>query len=126
MSEPKLRAATISEQIMHAIREEIFTGQLAAGKRYSIDDVAERIKLDASRTPIREALLRLEDAGLVRIVRNRGVEIVKASLQNMQDWFQLRLMLEVPATRRAARHVDNMVLYELQKKLDAMARAVEE
>ena len=61
--------------------------------------LAERFGV--SRTPVREALLVLERQGVVRFERNRGVRVLETTAHDLEEVFALRLLLEVPATRRA-------------------------
>ncbi|KUF08249.1 GntR family transcriptional regulator [Leucobacter sp. G161] len=86
---------------MEQIRSEITSGRLEPGTMVSAVQLAERIGV--SRTPIRDALLQLEQAGMVRIEKNRGATILATTLEDLLEVFQLRLMLEVPAAGQAAR-----------------------
>jgi len=70
----KSPAENKSEQIAADIRDAIRSGQLHRGVLYSSRELGERF--GASRTPVREALLRLADLGLVRIERNRGARVL--------------------------------------------------
>ena len=54
-----------------------------------------------SRSPVREALVDLAKDGLVEFERNRGVRIVQQDRHDVEEVFELRLLLEVPATRNA-------------------------
>jgi len=61
---------------------------------------------------------------MVRLERNRGIRIVEANTGDIRDLFQLRLMVEVPATFRAVqRHVDAELIYRLETELAAMDQA---
>ncbi|PSK97983.1 DNA-binding GntR family transcriptional regulator [Murinocardiopsis flavida] len=92
--------ATKNEHLAVQIREAVRSGELAPGALYSAQDLAARF--DVSRTPVREALLRLADAGLVRIERNRGARILRADSHDIVEACSLRLLLEPPAARVAA------------------------
>lgn len=109
---------------MPIIRKAITTERLIAGKQYSVEEIAKQLKLGVSRTPVREALVRLADTGLVRFERNRGVRIVKPNVRDMEELFQLRLMVEVPAAYRAAKRADEALTYKLEVQLAAMGQAV--
>lgn len=85
---------------MASLREAIVSGELLPDTHYSVYGLAE--ELGVSRTPVREACLRLADAGMIRLDKNRGVRVLTTSVRDLQEIFQLRLMLEVPATRKAA------------------------
>jgi Protein of unknown function (DUF664)/Bacterial regulatory proteins, gntR family len=58
--------------------------------------------LGVSRSPVREALMRLVEADMIKLERNRGFRVVIPGPANIVDAFQLRLLLEVPAACRAA------------------------
>jgi DNA-binding GntR family transcriptional regulator len=123
VSLPTLVTASVADQIMRVVREAITKGILVPGERYSVEDVAERLGLPVSRTPVREALVRLADDGLVRFERNRGIRILKGTVTDLVELFQLRISVEVAAAYRAAQHVDGMLVHELDRELFAMAGA---
>jgi DNA-binding GntR family transcriptional regulator len=116
-------AQTLAERVAESLRAAIRGGRLAGGELYSVALLAD--EFDVSRTPVREALLVLERQGMVRFERNRGVRILEATLQDLADIFSLRLMLEVPAARNAARCLEEAGLAALRTELDAMHRAAE-
>ncbi|WP_433332650.1 GntR family transcriptional regulator [Spirillospora sp. CA-294931] len=89
-----------SEQIATDIRDAIRAGQLKRGVLYSSRELGERF--GASRTPVREALLRLADLGLVKIERNRGARVLGQDGRGIVELCSLRVMLEPPAARSAA------------------------
>ena len=92
---------TKSERLIVAVRDAIISGELAPGRLYSAQELGEQF--GASRTPVREALLKLAGAGLVRIERNRGARILTSTDQDITEILTLRLLLEPPAAGRAAR-----------------------
>jgi DNA-binding GntR family transcriptional regulator len=110
---------TLAGQALAGLRAAIVDGRLEAGERYSVGALADR--LGVSRTPVREALLVLERQGLVRFERNKGVRIVAPSAADLEEVFVLRLLLEVPAVRRAASRLTEEDLDALDRELDAMA-----
>jgi DNA-binding GntR family transcriptional regulator len=91
---------TKSERLAVAVRDAIRSGELAPGRLYSAQELGERFGV--SRTPVREALLKLANAGLVRIERNRGARILTSTDKDINEVFTLRLLLEPPAAGRAA------------------------
>lgn len=112
---------TAAERVFDRLREEILTGRLAPGTQHSIYRLAD--ELGVSRTPVREAVLRLADAGLVTVERNRGLRVRGVTVQDVLEVFELRLLLEVPATAFAARHADDAQRARIGACLDAMADA---
>jgi DNA-binding GntR family transcriptional regulator len=113
-----------TDRVHALLREEIVTGQLAGGSLHSIYGLAER--LGVSRTPVRDAVLRLADAGMVTIERNRGVRIRGLSVQDIWEVFEARLLLEVPAAAHAARHGSAELLQELGERVHGLTGAAEE
>jgi DNA-binding GntR family transcriptional regulator len=118
--------STLAVDIMKRIREAILTGQLVPDETYTLDKIANKIGMHVSRTPVKEALIRLAEDGMVEFCRGRGVRVHKASLKDLEELFQLRLMLEVPATYRAAVRADDKTLYKLETRLAGMRLAAKE
>jgi DNA-binding GntR family transcriptional regulator len=116
--------ATLAGRAQSGLRAAIVDGRLTAGERYSVGALAER--LGVSRTPVREALLVLERQGLVRFERNKGVRVLETSADDLEEVFALRLLLEVPATRRACERLAAPDLDALDAELDAMATAAQD
>src|SRR5689334_17984447 len=94
----QLNRLSLREQARQAIRTSVITGELDEGKLYSVGDLAA--ELGVSATPIREALGDLEQHGLVRIVRNRGFMVIPVTTRDLDEIFEVRLLLEVPAVER--------------------------
>ncbi|HWV25625.1 MAG TPA: GntR family transcriptional regulator [Aeromicrobium sp.] len=107
--------------VFDELRRRILTGALAPGTGHSIYRLAD--ELGVSRTPVREAVVRLADLGLVTIERNRGITIRGVRAEDVRDVFELRLMLEVPAAAAAASATDDDLATRLEQALDAMRRA---
>ncbi|WP_214364668.1 GntR family transcriptional regulator [Pseudonocardia sp. H11422] len=112
---------TVNEQVLGALRAAVITGELQPGTLHSVHTLAAQ--LGVSRTPVREALIKLAQQGMVRFERNRGVRILQTSRHDLEEVFVLRLLLEVPATRRAVEQFDPAGLRELQRLYQAMERA---
>lgn len=113
--------ATVNEQVLDALRAAVITGELPPGTLHSVHTLAEQ--LGVSRTPVREALIKLAQLGMVRFERNRGVRILQTSLHDLEEVFALRLLLEVPATRRAVRLLGPDGRRELRAVFEAMRGA---
>ncbi|AXT83973.1 GntR family transcriptional regulator [Aeromicrobium sp. A1-2] len=109
---------TTTDRVFAALRESIVTGEFPAGSLHSIYRLAEL--LDVSRTPVREAVLRLADIGLVSVERNRGVRIRGVTVGDVRSVFELRLMIEVPATAYAAGHATAQDVEALEEALVGM------
>jgi len=112
---------TTTDRVLASLRESILSGEFPAGSLHSIYRLADL--LEVSRTPVREAVLRLADLGLVTIERNRGVRIRGVSVTDVRSVFELRLMIEVPATAYAAAYATDEDVRLLEAELDGMRDA---
>ncbi|WP_026190544.1 GntR family transcriptional regulator [Methylobacterium sp. WSM2598] len=88
----QLRHRTVSAAVADALRQRILGGALRPGTQLRQDALAEEFGI--SRIPVREALLQLEASGLVRIVPHRGAVVSGLSVEEIEDVFQLRALLE--------------------------------
>src|SRR5437773_4607603 len=93
------RRESLAERVYEQIRNAIIMGELAPESRHSVNELATI--LSVSRTPVREALLKLADQGMVRFHRNVGVVILPTTIHDLEEVFSVRLLLEVPATFQA-------------------------
>src|SRR5436305_9016936 len=96
---------TLAEKAVDALHTAIITGKLKPGTRLPIEDLAEVLKM--SPMPIREALRRLDAAGLVENIPHRGARVRELSLQDLSEVYDLRLTVEVLAVQRAAERFDD-------------------
>lgn len=113
-----------TDRVFASLRESILAGEFAAGSLHSIYRLADL--LDVSRTPVRDAVLRLADAGLVTIERNRGVRIRGVTVSDVRWVFELRVLIEVPAAAYAAAQADAEAVEAIEVALDAMRMAAAE
>lgn len=97
----------LAPQVFRMLRDLIVTIQLVPGQRLSEKEISER--LGASKTPVREALIRLEDAGLVRIVPKSGTYVTPIRIASFVEGCFTRLQLEIGAVRRAAERYKDAV-----------------
>jgi DNA-binding GntR family transcriptional regulator len=92
---------TLAEKAYETLHQAIITGALRPGARLPIEELAEH--LDMSPMPIREAVRHLDAVGLVENVPHRGARVTELSVTDLAEVYEVRLALEVPAIRRAAR-----------------------
>lgn len=114
-------AETLADAVALAVREGIADGRLVPDHTYSVYQLAEALQV--SRSPVREALLRLAEAGLVRIRRNRGFQVILPRAHDVEEIFEIRIALEPGAARRAAERADDEQREVLQGLLDTMREA---
>lgn len=108
---------SLTERAVSALRRDILATRLAPGEVISEAMAAER--LDLGKAPIRAALARLAEEGLVTAVPRRGWVVSLVTVRDIHEVFDLRLMLEPEAARRAAGRVDAAML----ARLDAVCAA---
>jgi DNA-binding GntR family transcriptional regulator len=97
---PPNRHRTLAEHAFETLRDAILQGDLRAGQRLSIDELA--VALDMSKMPIRDALRRLEAIGLVKTRPYRGTHVSETSVEDLHDAYRARLVVEPLALRCAA------------------------
>ncbi|SHL06199.1 DNA-binding transcriptional regulator, GntR family [Pseudonocardia thermophila] len=95
--------AKAAESAYAAIRAGILSGELARGERLREEILAERIGV--SRTPVREALRRLNAEGLVDFEPNRGARVAAWSERELEDLYEARALLEGYGARLAASRI---------------------
>jgi DNA-binding GntR family transcriptional regulator len=86
---------SVRDQVREILHAQIQTGELEAGAIYSAVALAEQLGVSA--TPVREALMDLDNAGLVEAVRNRGYRVRTVSPADLDEIVAVRSWLEVPA-----------------------------
>lgn len=118
------RTATIADAVYETLRNAIVFGQLPPGRRLLERELA--LELAVSRTPIREALRRLSEEGLVVGVPNRGAVVRTVTLQEAEDVYAVREPLEVLAAELAARRYTAAQAAELEGCLLRAERAASE
>ena len=106
------RADYVKEQIRGAIQ----SGRYKPGERIRETEVAKW--LEVSRTPVREALRRLESEGLLTFVSWRGVIVAELDRQQVNELYVMREVLEGAAARLAARHIDDAEIDLLEALLE--------
>lgn len=87
--------ATLKDQALDYLRENLINGGIKAGEIYSVTAMAEH--LGTSTGPVREAMLTLVEQNLMEAVPNRGFRVVSLAEQDLEEIRAVRLMLEVPA-----------------------------
>ncbi|MEE1773030.1 GntR family transcriptional regulator [Streptomyces sp. JV185] len=91
----------LRDQVANALRAALIAGELRPGMIYSAPALAADFGVSA--TPVREAMLDLAREGLVEAVRNKGFRITELTEQDLDDFTELRVMIEVPTVGRIAR-----------------------
>src|SRR5260221_9167673 len=90
----QIETVSLREQALSAIRSGIVLGEIKPGVVYSAPSIAAQ--LGVSSTPVREAMTELVTEGLATPVRNKGFRIVELTDHDLDEIFQLRVLLEAP------------------------------
>ena len=94
------QVASLRDRIAKSLSAAIISGELAPGTLVSVPSMASQFEVSA--TPVREAMLDLEQRGFVEPVRNKGFRVTEVSEQGLREIVELRQMLEAPAMRALA------------------------
>lgn len=119
-----LRSASLSSAAQQEIERMILDGEIAAGTKLTEAWLSER--LGVSRGPIREAFRMLEEAGLVRQEKNRGVFVREIPLEEALEIYDLRAVMDELVGRRLAETItpeQMKTMKGLVDRLEAAARA---
>ncbi len=109
-------------QVYSALRDAIVTGKLKPGERIVEDRICS--ELGVSRSPLREALRKLEGEGLVSILPRRGAVVTELTPRDQLELFAVREALEGLAANLAARHITAEELAELEDVCQAMEKCI--
>jgi len=121
----KLKVETYSnirDNTLRVLREAILDGNLKPGERLIERDIAE--KLGISRTPVREAIRKLELEGLVNQVPGKGVVVAKISFEEVIEIYNIRAVLEGLAAKLAAEKINLQIRNKLKMLISEMEIAI--
>ncbi|GFN23250.1 GntR family transcriptional regulator [Thermanaeromonas sp. C210] len=111
----------VRREVYHILREAILTGKFQPGERMVERHLARQ--LGVSRTPVREAIRKLELEGLVEHVPRRGVVVARISKREAWEIYNIRAVLEGLAARLAAENITARQLERLEELVKAMEEA---
>lgn len=117
-----LRRRRLVDDATQSLREAILNGRLTAGARLRQTDLADRLGI--SRTPIREALTRLQQEGLIELLPHGGVRVILLNADEAVELYDLREVLDGLAARLTAGRADQATLTRLERALGRMAECV--
>ncbi|SDN55533.1 DNA-binding transcriptional regulator, GntR family [Methylobacterium phyllostachyos] len=118
----RLRHKTVAAAVADSLRQRILNGELRPGVQLRQDALAEEFGI--SRIPVREALLQLEAANLVKIVPHRGAVVSGLSLEEVEDIFRLRVQLEPQLLALSAPHLTDDDFQDLADLLKTYGEAL--
>jgi len=120
---PANKHLRLAVQVFETVRADIVSGALAPNLQLSEADLSK--SLGVSRTPVREALIKLSEDGLVRIVPQVGTFVAPISIESVKEAQFIREQLECALIVDAARKIDEVSLRKMRDNLDQQARAVQ-
>ena len=88
----------LTERIYQTIKDDIFSFRLLPGDRFSENEIAERVA--ASRTPVREALARLQREGFVEVSFRSGWQVKPFDFMKFEQLYDVRIILELAAAKK--------------------------
>lgn len=116
LSQRMRRPAALTDWAYATIKDRILSLQLPMGAQLKIEELANQ--LDTSRTPVREALLRLERDGLVEVVPRVAFFVTEISRTDVEELLEIRELLETRAVKTAALLLSESDLALLRQLMD--------
>ncbi len=104
----QIKRTFIKDEAYHILEKEIISGKLKPNTRININEISERLGI--SRTPVREAILRLENEGLVISKPNQWTIVAPIDLSDVVDIYPLISVLEAYALRDGFKNVDQVFI----------------
>ncbi|CAG4922828.1 hypothetical protein R69919_05042 [Paraburkholderia gardini] len=117
-----VRRHSLTTLVRDAIERQIADGNLAPGDK--LNEAGWAARLQVSRGPVREAFRALEQAGLVRTEKNRGVFVRTVTLAEADEIYAVRAVLEEAACRMLAARLDGIQLAKLRGWVESMQDAL--
>ena len=119
----KIKRENLNTKVYSALKQMITNYRFKHGERINVEQITK--ELGVSRTPIWEAIRRLEHEGLVFNSPNKGVFMYTLSMEEALDLIAVRETLESMAARLAAESIDEKTLAKLDKALEKQKKIVE-
>ena len=113
----------LRDVVFNTLRQAILTGEMKPGERLMEIHLAN--KLGVSRTPIREAIRKLELEGLVIMIPRRGAEVAQITWKNLKDVLEVRRALDVLAIELACERMEREELDRLYQACEYFKKATE-
>ncbi len=117
-----LQCNSLANLVQTEIERMILDGELGSGAKLTEATLADQ--LGVSRGPVREAFRMLEEAGLVRTEKNRGVFVRDVPIEEALEIFEVRAVMDLYVGRKLAETIQPTQVRELRQLVDAMDQAV--
>lgn len=115
------KTASASSIVFKALRKAIIEGEISEGEPLRQDEIAKLF--NTSRIPVREAISRLEEQGLVKTQRYKGAIVSGLSAAEAEEIFDFRILIESEVMRRAVPKMSNEVLALAKENCEAFANS---
>ena len=112
----------LRDVVFHTLRQAILKGELEPGERLMEIQLAQN--LGVSRTPVREAIRKLELEGLVIMIPRKGAEVASITEKSLRDVLEVRKVLEELAAELACKRMTEDGFLELEEQLSAFEEEV--
>jgi DNA-binding GntR family transcriptional regulator len=119
---PLKRGVALSEQVYQMVRGLIVSGRMRPGE--TVIEAALAARLGVSRTPVREALKRISDEGLIKVFAQSGTFIAPISRKALEEAYIIRTALEAESVARAAGHLTQSHAEDFADNVAAHERAI--
>lgn len=113
----------LRDVVFNTLRQAIITGEFAPGER--LMEIALANRLGVSRTPVREAIRKLELEGLVVMIPRKGAEVARITEKDLRDVLEVRTSLEELAAELAAERMNEESKENIEKALKEFEKAIE-
>lgn len=107
---------SLREKVFAQLEEDIISGKYTTGQKLTENMLSN--ELNVSRTPIREAIQKLEIEGLVETIPNKAIVVTGITREDIQDIYEIRIAIEGLAARRAAQNISKEILERLKEIID--------
>ena len=104
----------LRDVVFQTLRQAILRGELKPGERLMEIHLAQ--KLGVSRTPVREAIRKLELEGLVLMIPRKGAIVAEITVQDLEDVLEVRMALEELAVKIACKRITQEQLEEIKRR----------
>lgn len=119
----KIADTSISKQVVRELRQQIFSGQLRPGEKVPENKIAEEMGI--SRGPVREALLVLEQEGLLETSPRKGSHVARITIADIREMYTLRATLESFAVTLFMENMTEKDTDKLEEALAELKQAVD-
>lgn len=114
----------LRDVVFNTLRKAILKGELKPGER--LMEIALAEKLGVSRTPVREAMRKLENEGLVVMAPRRGAQVANITEKDLNDVLEVRIALENLSIEKACARMNEAELEELKKAAENFDKTMED